>query len=657
MNTSASLSSVIDAANHASQAVLQHHQHADHNHDTMIPQTAPPTATSHGVNAISQYYLNPPPTNMAPAETAVSGYSAMQVPSLPTVNDSHPASSSVTAAQASPAPSAHSHDLPPGSSPSRRQSSSTYKSVWPAPGISTSSTTSPQPAAPPTRIKHHPLLAANGFVDHYDYHKAAKIRRHQQETAERIAKGQDVPAAGFRYARERKRSEETTQPLTSVLRELAEQTTQHGTHYHIMRKDAKQPLFVSEIFENPAFAEETLQPAVRPAAAGSQQHLPRLHPHSSPAAAQPASVTTAQTEGDEPKDAEHDMSAAINALTEIKTFAHITHTHNDKVPDAVPADSKGRRFAGPAPVKSTTSIPAAPIGKRKHEANFLCTICDKTFTQKEGLVKHQRLHSGAKPFICYIAICRKAFAQQANLQRHMMDVHDDFKPYFCIHGCDKRFKRKQHWKTHIANHHHLNPTDEMEQQSREDREYTFTVQLLDDPTSLQYDNNQQSADTASQASGESSSSSAKRHKQNPTGPRGGGPGLSDMRLWTIVPPGKQDHYKDQQRLVYQQWLRRQNRQQEVEQVMSSTSPSTQQQSLVPEEHEPQSNTESSYQSPYAAIPPMPTTSSSSTLPPAPTYSQYPQYTVDLYAGSASNLPGPASDHLVTSPWNEYEQAR
>lgn len=77
-----------------------------------------------------------------------------------------------------------------------------------------------------------------------------------------------------------------------------------------------------------------------------------------------------------------------------------------------------------------------------------CSICDKTFTCKKRLTRHNLVHSNDFKHKC--AICNKGFKTPFSLKVHKRS-HDEVKPFECT-ICKKTFTTKQwrdnHQKTH-----------------------------------------------------------------------------------------------------------------------------------------------------------------------------------------------------------------
>lgn len=55
------------------------------------------------------------------------------------------------------------------------------------------------------------------------------------------------------------------------------------------------------------------------------------------------------------------------------------------------------------------------------EKHFKCPICNKRFSQKANLERHEMVHTGVKPHKCNI--CDLKFSQSNNLKRHMQTQH------------------------------------------------------------------------------------------------------------------------------------------------------------------------------------------------------------------------------------------
>ena len=69
---------------------------------------------------------------------------------------------------------------------------------------------------------------------------------------------------------------------------------------------------------------------------------------------------------------------------------------------------------------------------------FICGICGKSFVRKDSLTKHMAIHIGNKPHRC--EYCCKSFTEKCNLVLHNV-IHTGEKPHRCL-TCGKSFTQK-----------------------------------------------------------------------------------------------------------------------------------------------------------------------------------------------------------------------
>ncbi|KAM4739847.1 uncharacterized protein FYW61_004151 [Anableps anableps] len=100
--------------------------------------------------------------------------------------------------------------------------------------------------------------------------------------------------------------------------------------------------------------------------------------------------------------------------------------------------------SGSFPQSLGTRQTETPPGEKHHR----CQTCGKSFSDKNTLKFHLRIHSGEKPFLCHT--CGKGFTEKMQLTRHIR-THTGEKPYEC-QTCGKSFRVKDSLNTHARTH-------------------------------------------------------------------------------------------------------------------------------------------------------------------------------------------------------------
>ncbi|XP_073837411.1 uncharacterized protein [Musca autumnalis] len=92
------------------------------------------------------------------------------------------------------------------------------------------------------------------------------------------------------------------------------------------------------------------------------------------------------------------------------------------------------------------------------EKPFECKYCGRRFADRSSHIRHERIHTNEKPFTC--ESCGKSFALATTLQAHLK-VHTGERPYRC-EPCGKSFKLAHQLKAHKNTSLHKNMENLME---------------------------------------------------------------------------------------------------------------------------------------------------------------------------------------------------
>ena len=92
---------------------------------------------------------------------------------------------------------------------------------------------------------------------------------------------------------------------------------------------------------------------------------------------------------------------------------------------------------------SSLSLPQLEV--KTKQKPYRCALCTKSFSSKQELNIHMRVHTGEKPYSC--SQCSKSFTRSSVLQLHLR-IHSGEKPYSCV-KCSKSFTKDDNLKRHV----------------------------------------------------------------------------------------------------------------------------------------------------------------------------------------------------------------